>query len=103
VLALVVFSHWALDLIVHRPDLPLLPGNAGNLPRFGFGLWRHPAAAMAVELAIVAAGAFLYWRAARETAASSSVSLRRRANLAGGLVLVCGIAVLAMDFTGIFG
>ena len=27
----VVFSHWVLDLVVHRPDLPILPGNAGNL------------------------------------------------------------------------
>jgi len=103
VLALVVFSHWVLDLIVHRPDLPLLPGNAGNFPRFGLGLWRHPVAAMLIEVAIVVAGAILYWRAARETASSSSVSLQRRAHLAGILVLVCGLAVLAMDFTGIFG
>jgi hypothetical protein len=28
VLAAVVFSHWLLDLIVHRGDLPILPGNA---------------------------------------------------------------------------
>lgn len=103
VLALVVFSHWALDLIAHRPDLPLLPRNAGHFSRLGFGLWRHPLAAMAVELAIVAAGAFLYWRAAWETAAASGASLRRRAHLAGWLVLVCGLAVLAMDFTAIFG
>jgi hypothetical protein len=103
VLGLVVFSHWVLDLIVHRPDLPLLPGGAGNLPRLGFGLWRHPLAAMIVELALVVAGAFLYWRAARATVASSRDALRRRANLAGVLVMICGLAVLAMDFTGIFG
>jgi hypothetical protein len=103
VLALVVFSHWALDLIVHRRDLPLLPGNAGNLPRFGFGLWRHPVAAMLVELAIVVAGAFLYWRAASETAALGSATLQKRAHLSGFLVLVCGLALLAMDFTGILG
>ncbi len=28
----VVFSHWLLDLLVHRADMPILPGNAGNLP-----------------------------------------------------------------------
>ena len=33
VLGLVSFSHWLLDLIVHRHDMPILPGNAGNLPR----------------------------------------------------------------------
>lgn len=40
VLGLVSFSHWVLDLIVHRHDMPFLPGNAGNLPRLGFGLWQ---------------------------------------------------------------
>jgi hypothetical protein len=42
VLGAVVFSHWLLDLIVHRGDMPFLPGNAGNLPKLGFGLWRWP-------------------------------------------------------------
>jgi hypothetical protein len=28
VLAAVVFSHWVLDLLVHRADIPILPGNA---------------------------------------------------------------------------
>ena len=50
-LAAVVFSHWLLDLIVHRADLPILPGNAGDLPRLGFGLWKVPAASILVELA----------------------------------------------------
>jgi membrane-bound metal-dependent hydrolase YbcI (DUF457 family) len=33
VLGLVAFSHWLLDLIVHRADMPILPANWGNLPR----------------------------------------------------------------------
>src|SRR3954471_12300378 len=28
----VVFSHWLLALVVHRAALPILPGNAGDLP-----------------------------------------------------------------------
>src|SRR5215831_1946431 len=36
VIALLVVSHWLLDLIVHVPDLPLIPGSS---PRFGLGLW----------------------------------------------------------------
>jgi hypothetical protein len=37
VIAAVAFSHWLLDLLVHRPDLPILPGNAGGLPQLGCG------------------------------------------------------------------
>ncbi len=103
VLAAVVFSHWLLDLVVHRADMPILPANAGNLPRLGFGLWQHPVAAAAVEAALVVVGAFLYWRAAQATVSSGNASLRRRANLSSLLILVFGIAVLALDFTGIAG
>ena len=55
-LALVVFSHWPLDLLVHRPDLLLWPGG----PRVGLGLWDHPLLERALEVFIVAAGA-LWW------------------------------------------
>ena len=103
VLAAVVFSHWLLDLVVHRADMPLLPGDAGHFPKFGFGLWRHPVAAMLVELVILVVGALLYWRAARATVAASAVPQKSRADVAGFLVLACGIAVLALDFSGIAG
>ena len=49
VVGLVVFSHWLLDLLVHRPDLPL--GFTG--PRLGLGLWNFPVAAMAVEIGLL--------------------------------------------------
>ncbi|MDB6162209.1 MAG: hypothetical protein JWO04_5915 [Gammaproteobacteria bacterium] len=99
VLGAVVFSHWLLDLVVHRADMPILPGGHGTLPRLGLGLWRFPNAAMSAELALVIAGAWLYWRAARETAASVP-SLRGKANLAGLLVLVFGVTVLVVDVLG---
>ena len=41
-----VVSHWFLDLLVHRPDLPILPAelNVYGMPhKYGFGLWNHPA------------------------------------------------------------
>jgi membrane-bound metal-dependent hydrolase YbcI (DUF457 family) len=59
-IASVTFSHWILDLLVHRPDLPILPGNLGNLPLLGFGLWEYPRASMALELILILAGATLY-------------------------------------------
>jgi membrane-bound metal-dependent hydrolase YbcI (DUF457 family) len=93
VLGAVVFSHWLLDLIVHRADMPILPGNAGHLPRLGFGLWKAPAASILVELVLVVAGAWLYWRAAVHTRTAED----RRANLMAGLLLVAGLITLGLD------
>ncbi|MGE5246225.1 MAG: metal-dependent hydrolase [Betaproteobacteria bacterium] len=62
VVALLVISHWVLDWISHVPDLPLAPGAS---VRVGLGLWRSPLAALAVEVAMFVAGAFLYDRATR--------------------------------------
>ena len=50
VIDLVAASHWVLDLIVHRSDMPVLPANLGRLPRLGFGLCCGPAEAVAREL-----------------------------------------------------
>ncbi|WP_246294153.1 permease [Paenibacillus planticolens] len=61
ILGLVTFSHWLLDWIVHRQDLPVLPGNLGNLPLMGLGLWTIPAASLALEIAILATGIWLYF------------------------------------------
>jgi len=52
-----VVSHWVLDLIVHRPDLPVFPA-AG--PRVGLGLWNSLPATLVVEFALFAVGITLY-------------------------------------------
>lgn len=59
VLGAAVVSHWLLDAIVHRADLPLYPGGAA---RIGLGLWSSLAGTLAVELALFAAGLWLYLR-----------------------------------------
>jgi hypothetical protein len=59
VVALLVPSHWVLDLIVHIRDLPLYPGGAS---RFGFGIWRNPVATVIVELIVYSAGVWIYAR-----------------------------------------
>ena len=101
VLAGVVFSHWILDLLVHRVDLPLLPGDFGDLPRLGFSLWQYPAASALVELALVFGGSWLYWKAARQAVVGTGNF--RRADVAAGIVLVSGLVVLGLDVSGIAG
>ena len=57
-----VLSHWVLDFLTHRPDLPLVPGMGRYV---GLGLWDHPVPAIALELAIYGLGIALYLRATR--------------------------------------
>lgn len=51
-----VVSHWLLDWITHRPDMPLYPGG----PRFGLGLWNSIAGTLVVELLMFAVGLWIY-------------------------------------------
>ncbi|HEX4712400.1 hypothetical protein [Phenylobacterium sp.] len=60
---LAVFSHWLLDLAVHRPDLELWFGDG----KVGFGLWNYPVIEQAVEIGLLAvAGAFWVGQRVRE-------------------------------------
>lgn len=71
-LALLVVSHWFLDVITHRPDLPLTP--AGSL-RLGLNLWSSPAGTLIVELALFGAGVILYARATAARDRAGSIGL----------------------------
>jgi hypothetical protein len=57
-----VASHWVLDCVTHRPDLPLYPGGSGRL---GLALWQSWPATFAVEGSIFAAAVMLYLRTTR--------------------------------------
>jgi hypothetical protein len=57
----VVFSHWLLDLLVHRPDLTI----AGAPPKIGLGLWNAPAIEMPLELGLTFGALGLYLAATR--------------------------------------
>src|SRR5882672_1710947 len=70
VVAALVVSHWVLDWITHRPDLPLYPGSA----KVGLGLWNSVPATVVVESAMFAVGVWLY---ARATRATDVIGLRR--------------------------
>ena len=56
---LLVASHWLLDAVAHRPDLPLSPWNDA---RVGLGLWNSVQLTLALELLMLGAGAVVYLR-----------------------------------------
>ncbi len=79
-----VLSHWVLDLIVHRPDLPLYD----NAAKVGLGLWNYPVIAFALEALLLFGGMWLYLR---------TRTTRRTAFAVFGLIM---LAVQAYVFFG---
>jgi len=61
VVAALVVSHWVLDWITHRPDMPLYPGSV----KVGLGLWNSVPATVALETVMFVAGVWMYARATR--------------------------------------
>lgn len=57
-----VFSHWVLDFITHRPDMPAAPGYPGSM---GLGLWNSVPGTVIVEGAMYLAGIVLYLRSTK--------------------------------------
>ncbi len=58
----VVFSHWLLDWLVHRPDLALWPGG----PKVGLALWNYPVPEQALEIGLLGLAGMLWtWTASR--------------------------------------
>ncbi len=98
ILAAVAFSHWLLDLVVHRADMPILPGAVAGLPRLGFGLWETPAASILVELALVVLGAALYWRVALRQRAPDGRN--GRAHAAAAVAFISGVITVSLNAIG---
>ena len=89
VLGLVVASHWVLDLIVHRPDLPLAFGDSLTV---GFGLWHSVGGTMLVEAFLFAAGLTVYLRTTK--------SRDRIGSIAFWSLMVFLIVIFAMNTFG---
>jgi len=66
VIAVAVFSHWVLDLLMHTPDLPLWTDES---IKFGLGLWGNAAASYALEAILLIGALWLYLSATRATSA----------------------------------
>jgi membrane-bound metal-dependent hydrolase YbcI (DUF457 family) len=80
-----VASHWLLDFISHRPDLPLTPGFTDKV---GLGLWNHVVATAAVEIAMLMVALVLYAR------------ITRPANRTGQYSYWSFVALLALLYAG---
>ncbi len=84
--AAAVFSHWLLDALVHRPELPLAGAGSATI---GLALWDSLAVALAVEAALVAAGLVLYVR-------GSGLSRGRAAALVALVLVTLALTVAGM-------
>lgn len=74
-------THWILDFIAHRPDMPIFPGG----PRYGLGMWQSIPLTIAVEFILFAGGIALYIRATRAKDTSGNLALWSLVCLLGGL------------------
>jgi membrane-bound metal-dependent hydrolase YbcI (DUF457 family) len=61
IVAAAVFSHWLLDLVVHRPDLALYD----DAHKAGLGLWNYPLPSFFLEAAILLGGLYGYVKTSR--------------------------------------
>lgn len=61
-IGVLAISHWILDAIAHRPDLPLYPGSKTFI---GLGLWHSLVGTIVVECILFATGIVLYLRTTR--------------------------------------
>ena len=82
-----VLSHWVLDWIVHRPDLPLYPGG----PKAGLALWNSVPATLAVEALFFGTGVWLYGRSTRATSKGRQIGWW---TFVGFLMLVYAMSLL---------
>ncbi len=88
-IAALVFSHYVLDVITHRPDMPItLSGSR----RLGFGLWNYPGTTLAVESTLFIVGTTLYMSVTRA---------RDRIGRAGLYALI--VIVVAIYFAALYG
>lgn len=71
VLFIGVFSHFVLDWISHRPDMPILPSG----PRVGLGLWNYPIPALLTEVGLVLGGLSIYMRSTRARTTANTYQL----------------------------
>jgi hypothetical protein len=87
IMGLAVFSHWMLDLLVHRPDLALYDSHG----KMGFGLWNYKWPEFALEMLLLFGGIYMYMRSTRATGSIGRYGF-----------IVFGIAILAIQASQLY-
>ena len=103
-IAALVLSHWVLDAVTHRPDMPLTIGGG---ERVGLGLWNHPLIAIPLEVLLFGVGIAIYLRSTRPKSRAGTIGVWV---LAGVLVVIYFAAlfgppppdVAALKWSGLF-
>jgi len=72
VIALAVFSHWLLDLVVHTPDLPLWSDTSLKL---GFGLWNNAMATYILEAILLILALWFYLKSTSAASAAGKYGM----------------------------
>jgi hypothetical protein len=85
VIGCAVLSHWFLDLIVHRPDLPLLGDDSMKL---GLSMWNYFWPEFALEVLLLVIG-IQWWLKTERKAGSSTPATVRAAWIIFGLLVIC--------------
>ncbi|MGD0909123.1 MAG: hypothetical protein ABSA96_16195 [Candidatus Acidiferrales bacterium] len=88
IVGMLVPTHWVLDLVAHRPDMPIYPGGA----KYGLGMWQSLPLTVLVEYGLFAAGIAIY------------LSCTRAIDRTGNVALWSLLALLAVLYLGsVFG
>jgi membrane-bound metal-dependent hydrolase YbcI (DUF457 family) len=72
VLFLLVISHWILDLLTHRADLPIFPWSDFKV---GLGLWNNVFLTIILESIIFIGGVYLYTRVTESKNKKGTIAL----------------------------
>jgi hypothetical protein len=75
ILGALVVSHWVLDVVVHRPDLPLFPAGNAMQHKLGLGLWNFPVMTVFLEVGLFAAGFWVYWKSTKALTLTGDIAL----------------------------
>lgn len=88
-MAALVVSHWLLDFVSHRPDMPIVPGGA----KYGLGLWYSIPGTIVVESMMFVASLWVYVRVTRARDAAGRWAFV-------SLIVLLGIAYVANILSG---
>ncbi len=70
IICVLIFSHWVLDFITHKPDLELWLGG----PKVGLGLWDNRPLAVSLEFGLLAAGFLVYLMRTKPKSGAGAIS-----------------------------